>query len=83
MATATVLQSQPVGSLACQRDSYLRSLETEVVSCVPFVPEKKGKKEKVAEVGEAGGLWQVEFKDSVLFPEGISCPDHGYATLNT
>lgn len=73
---AVVLQSRPVGTLACQRDSYLRSLETEVVSCVPLTADKKREsrvKGAKKEEPEAEGLWEVEFKDSVLFPEG-GCP---------
>jgi hypothetical protein len=70
---ATALVSRPVGALACQKDSYLRSLETEVVSCTPLVPEKptKGTKKRGGEE-EAGETWQIEFKDSVLFPEGLA-----------
>jgi misacylated tRNA(Ala) deacylase len=35
MAAATI-----VGALSCQRESYLRTLETEVVSCSEFVPSQ-------------------------------------------
>ena len=77
---AAVLESRPVGALACQKDSYLRSLETEVVSCVKLFITQTNKKVKGPKVGENdvsskdaySGLWQVEFKDSVLFPEGKS-----------
>lgn len=68
---AAVLQSRPVGALACQKDSYLRSLETEVVSCVRVVGDGKKKAAKNGSAVEGDkGMWQVEFVDSVLFPEG-------------
>ena len=73
---ATVLQSRPVGALACQKDSYLTSLDVEVVSCTKYAPDVDGKssKSKAKQALSLSGkdLWQVEFTDSVLFPEGIS-----------
>ena len=68
-----VLRSRPVGSLACQKDSYLRTLEAEVVSCERYVPAVTGNKTKPSKSGTQtpnNDLWQVEFTDSVLFPEG-------------
>ncbi|CAG5179090.1 uncharacterized protein ALTATR162_LOCUS9028 [Alternaria atra] len=73
-----------VGALRCQKDSYLQTLETEVISCEEFVPPKssqansksKTKKStdptKGLENGDASGskTWLVELADSVLFPEG-------------
>ena len=74
-----------VGELACQRNSYLRTLDTVVVSCVEMssqkpsdtTPETKDKKTKNrkasnGEIAESPRLWEVEFADSVLFPEGTS-----------
>lgn len=73
---AAVLQSRSVGALACQKDSYLTSLDVEVVSCTKFTPDvgEKSSKSKAKPASSVSGkdLWQIEFTDSVLFPEGIS-----------
>jgi misacylated tRNA(Ala) deacylase len=71
-----------VGALTCQKDSYLRTLKTSVVSCVEYTPPKievkKGKKQKDAaqttENGTSGPekIFLIELADSVLFPEGMS-----------
>lgn len=74
------LRGRVVGALACQRDSYLRSLDTEVISCVKFSPPKPSqngtKKQKpttdASKTSAPLDLWLVEFADSVLFPEGAS-----------
>jgi len=74
-----------VGALSCQKDSYLQSLETEVVSCIeyelPKAPQTKGKSKskKPGDVDKAiegdgtppSKTWLIEFADSVLFPEGL------------
>jgi hypothetical protein len=77
----------PVGALSCQKDSYLQSLDTEVVSCTEFSPPTptilpfKGKSKKAdasAEVqSEPTKAWAIEFLDSVLFPEGGGQPTVG------
>jgi hypothetical protein len=71
-----------VGALMCQKDSYLRTLKTSVVSCVEYTPPKveikKGKKQKdiapTTENGTSGSeqIFLIELADSVLFPEGMS-----------
>ncbi|ODQ81986.1 hypothetical protein BABINDRAFT_160202 [Babjeviella inositovora NRRL Y-12698] len=68
MSTAYV--STVVGALACQRDSYLRTLTTKVVGCQELLPEKKSKKasEPVTK------SYEVELEDTVLFPEGGGQP---------
>jgi misacylated tRNA(Ala) deacylase len=81
-----------VGALQCQKDSYLQTLETQVVSCEEFVPPKssqqngksKTKKStdptKALENGDttSSKTWLIEFADSVLFPEGGGQhTDHG------
>jgi misacylated tRNA(Ala) deacylase len=68
-------RGQVVGALACQKDSYLRFLETEVVSCVkaPSAPSDSIKKKKKAVKEQdtpPSDSWLIEFSDSVLFPEG-------------
>jgi misacylated tRNA(Ala) deacylase len=89
MVTFATSQTRVVGDLACQRDSYLRTLNTVVVSCVELSREKavrertsepKGNSVKDVEnasktdVEEGSKLWEIEFADSVLFPEGMSFP---------
>ena len=80
------VRTRIVGELACQRDSYLRSLDTVVVSCVEITPQKpnapasgtKDKKKKNSsktsnsETTLSPKLWEIEFEDSLLFPEGTS-----------
>ncbi|RKP13736.1 Threonyl/alanyl tRNA synthetase, partial [Piptocephalis cylindrospora] len=49
-----------VGNLACQRDSHLYTLDTQVILCEPL--------------GSESNLWRVELADTVLFPEGGGQP---------
>ena len=72
-----------VGALACQRDSYLRTLTTTVLRCTPIEAKteepKKGKKGKKAAVAPSVAepaklLYEVELEDTVLFPEGGGQP---------
>jgi hypothetical protein len=76
MATVhPIVQGRVVGALACQRDSYLRSLETEVVSCEKWSPpdaDLKATKKKSVETQNISDIWLIELADSVLFPEGTS-----------
>ncbi|KAL1611376.1 hypothetical protein SLS59_000095 [Nothophoma quercina] len=84
-----------VGALSCQKDSYLQTLETEVVACDEYVPPKgnpssgKAKTKKSAAPSKVNGnadaatqrTWMIEFADSVLFPEGGGQhTDHGFIT---
>ncbi|KAF1958968.1 ThrRS/AlaRS common domain-containing protein [Byssothecium circinans] len=82
-----------VGALRCQKDSYLQSFETQVISCSEYIPPKapqtnnksKTKKstdpEKVSETNLSSKQWLIEFEDSVLFPEGGGQPtDQGTIT---
>ncbi|TPX12751.1 uncharacterized protein E0L32_000928 [Thyridium curvatum] len=97
MAIGGQARGQVVGALACQRNAYLRTLETAVVSCEK-APERKQKQPPSAGGGKAGKgehrvpsagdgeaeRWLVEFEDSVLFPEGGGQPsDHGTITLQS
>lgn len=86
----SVIPPSIVGALSCQKDSYLQTLDTEVVACDEYVPLKasqqngKSKSKKSAE--PAGNpdpavqrTWMIEFADSVLFPEGGGQhSDHGF-----
>ncbi|KAI1123415.1 threonyl and alanyl tRNA synthetase second additional domain-containing protein [Nemania abortiva] len=86
-AANSALRACVVGALACQRDSYLRALESEVVSCVKLTPQpadrKNGQKTKASPSAVPSGplpsdVWLIEFADSVLFPEGGGQPsDYG------
>lgn len=60
-----------VGSLACQRDSFLfEGFQTTVISSEPT---------QIKDKAEAQTVYQVEFEDTILFPEGGGQPsDSGY-----
>ena len=60
-----------VGELACHRNSYLRTLDTVVVACVEMSSQKH-KKTSNGGMTETPHLWEIEFADSVFFPEGTS-----------
>lgn len=64
-----------VGGLACQKDSFLKTLKTVVVGSKQYtLPEKKKGSKEVK--------YALEFKDTVLFPEGGGQPyDLGTITL--
>lgn len=105
MTAAESIGSAIVGALACQRDSYLKTLTTTVISCKQHVVSagsesvnkaKKGKKSKKVKrsvEGKSGGekslpdentkkLYEVEFQDTILFPEGGGQPsDTGFLTV--
>jgi misacylated tRNA(Ala) deacylase len=92
MAVAAPIPSI-VGALMCQKDSYLQTYETEVVSCEEYAPPKesqqggKTKTKKSTDPTKVNSTaemksWLIEFADSVLFPEGGGQPtDHGSITL--
>ncbi|KAF6809727.1 alanyl-trna synthetase domain-containing protein [Colletotrichum plurivorum] len=85
--TESTQRGQVVGALVCQRNSYLKTLEAEVVSCEkrpPPVATKNNSKKKPVETDsdKSSEIWLIEFDDSVLFPEGGGQPsDHGTITL--
>ena len=69
-------RSRVVGDLACQRDSYLRTIDSEVISCVEWSPPKTNGSKKSSKNGASANepekFYLIEFQDSVLFPEGMS-----------
>lgn len=90
-----VMTPSIVGALSCQKDSYLQTLETEVVACDEYIPPKgnpqtgKAKSKKSTDPSKVNGnsdtatqkTWMIEFADSVLFPEGGGQhTDHGFVT---
>ncbi|KAI8270510.1 threonyl and Alanyl tRNA synthetase second additional domain-containing protein [Colletotrichum sp. SAR11_239] len=85
--TESTKRPEVVGALACQRNSYLKTLEAEVISCEkrpPPAAKKNGGKDKSKESNgvDKSEMWLIEFDDSVLFPEGGGQPsDHGTITL--
>ena len=72
--------AEPVrcGELRCQKDSYLRTLDTVVISCEPKAAATAAAKGKKKSGGAAPGppaqLWEVVLGDSVIFPEGGGQP---------
>jgi misacylated tRNA(Ala) deacylase len=84
-----------VGALKCQKDSYLQTFETEVVSCTEYSPPETPKQNGKAKTKKStdptkfqqnrdsatSKTWLIELADSVLFPEGGGQPtDHGSVT---
>lgn len=82
VATSTI-----VGALACQKNSFLKSFQTVVVSCKEYEPimtsrDKQNKGKKKEEKPPAEKLYAVELEDTILFPEGGGQPyDFGSIVL--
>ncbi|ODV83656.1 hypothetical protein CANARDRAFT_29873 [[Candida] arabinofermentans NRRL YB-2248] len=73
------MASTVVGALACQRDSYLKSFATKVISCRVQKPEPAAasagkKKSKTEQATVPKELYEVELEDTILFPEGGGQP---------
>ncbi|CAK7915402.1 putative alanyl-tRNA editing protein alaX [[Candida] anglica] len=78
--------SSIVGALACQKNSFLKSFKTVVVSCLEYVPapevSEKSKKAKGKKDISTLSLddqpkqanYAIEFEDTILFPEGGGQP---------
>lgn len=80
MASA-VANSTIVGALACQRNSFLKTFQTKVVSCKEYQPIKtskdkqnQGKKKPEKDQSPAEKLYALELEDTILFPEGGGQP---------
>lgn len=73
-----------VGALACQKDSFLKTLVTQVVSCKDYVPiltskDKQNKGKKAPGPDASKKQYAVVLRDTVLFPEGGGQPsDKGH-----
>lgn len=90
--SVNLVQRSIVGALSCQKNSYLETLDTEVISCEEYsLPkgDQKCKSKKYTDLSNVEGgkesatpqMWMVEFADSVLFPEGGGqYADHGLIT---
>lgn len=78
-----------VGALACQKNSFLKTLQTKVVACKDYQPiltsrdkQNLNKKSANANKEPSEKLYAVELEDTVLFPEGGGQPfDTGRFTL--
>ena len=82
MSTATVVK---VGQLMCQRNPFMKTFTSKVVSCelAPAPPAMK-KKEKDAAASPTAApspLYQIVCEDSILFPEGGGQPCD-FGTIN-
>ncbi|KAI8169315.1 threonyl and Alanyl tRNA synthetase second additional domain-containing protein [Colletotrichum sp. SAR 10_70] len=71
--TESTKRPEVVGALACQRNSYLKTLDAEVISCEkrpPPVAKKNGGKDKSKESNgvDKSEMWLIEFDDSPLSP---------------
>lgn len=72
-----------VGALACQKNSFLKTFNTKVISSYEFIPpltskDKQNKKSKITKPKEFG----IELQDTILFPEGGGQPyDKGTITI--
>lgn len=80
---ATKTGSTIVGALACQKDSFLKSLKTTVLSCEPHkghvTSKDKQNKTKKSKDEKLETRYAVELQDTVIFPEGGGQPsDVGY-----
>lgn len=65
-----------VGALACQKNSFLKTLKTVVLSCKEYTEPIASSKDKQGKKRETPRekLFAVEFQDTVLFPEGGGQP---------
>lgn len=77
-----------VGALACQKNSFLKTFTTTVVSCNEYLPiatskDKQNKNLKKAVPEPKEKLYAVELEDTILFPEGGGQPhDLGFFTVS-
>lgn len=65
-----------VGALACQKNSFMKTLKTVVYSCKEYtepIASSKDKQNKKIEPPKEK-LYAVEFEDTILFPEGGGQP---------
>jgi Ser-tRNA(Ala) deacylase AlaX len=84
MAAAVTKVAVACGELACQKNSYLRTLSASVISCVPKVVAADNKSTSKKAGGKNKGennvaqsqvqLFEVILDDTVLFPEGGGQP---------
>ncbi|ODV78263.1 alanyl-tRNA synthetase [Suhomyces tanzawaensis NRRL Y-17324] len=84
------MSSTVVGALACQKNSFLKTFQTSVVSSREYVPletsrDKQNKNQKKKKVETPHQVkYAVELKDTILFPEGGGQPfDMGTIKLPT
>ncbi|KAF8529205.1 Threonyl/alanyl tRNA synthetase [Hysterangium stoloniferum] len=76
-----ISQPVPVGLLACQRDPFLKELDTNVIQCKVSqgLEVSKDKKKKATGAPLQESVLEVLLHDTILFPEGGGQPsDIGY-----
>lgn len=69
----TQMPSAVVGALACQKDSFLRTFQSVVLSCLEYTPPQSNRTKKNTEAAK-GPEYAIEVEDTVLFPEGGGQP---------
>ncbi|KAK9459289.1 Threonyl/alanyl tRNA synthetase [Lipomyces oligophaga] len=67
-------RSKVVGALACQVNSYLKSLDAIVVSCTELTERDVKEAKSDPNDTKNASLFEVEFNDTILFPEGGGQP---------
>ncbi|GEQ72074.1 hypothetical protein JCM33374_g5760 [Metschnikowia sp. JCM 33374] len=89
MASA-LATSSIVGALACQKNSFLKTLQTKVVGCKEYEPirtskdKQNSKKKPEKDQKSQEPLYAVELQDTILFPEGGGQPfDTGSLTTGS
>lgn len=75
----SVATSAIVGALACQKNLFLKSFQTKVVSCKEYQPiltskDKQNQGKKKEAPAENKQLYALELEDTILFPEGGGQP---------
>ncbi|EGV65107.1 hypothetical protein CANTEDRAFT_97577 [Yamadazyma tenuis ATCC 10573] len=87
-----LIGSTIVGALACQKESFLKTLATTVCSCEPhkghITPKDKQNKNKKKKDSDASNgtevKYAIELADTVIFPEGGGQPcDQGFIKSET
>ncbi|GMM27920.1 putative alanine--tRNA ligase [Martiniozyma asiatica (nom. inval.)] len=72
---SAVARGTLVGALACQKDAYLKSFSSTVLTCteIPAPPASK-KKKGAAAPPDPTPTYKIELQDTILFPEGGGQP---------
>ncbi|OWB67664.1 ligase activity, forming aminoacyl-tRNA and related compounds protein [[Candida] boidinii] len=79
--------STVIGALACQQNSYLKELNTEIVSCNQVTDFQKFKNLKLNSIvknyqDSEQDIFEIESKDTILFPEGGGQPSDSGELIN-
>ncbi|GME88682.1 unnamed protein product [[Candida] boidinii] len=79
--------STVIGALACQQNSYLKELNTKTISCNQLKDFNKFKNLKLNSIvkeyqDSEKDIFEIEFKDTILFPEGGGQPSDSGELIN-